>query len=78
MADVVFRNDNHEEIDRSRTIHVIAEECLPTLIGIPGSAGHVLGHGGLTDLEAELQEFSVDARCAPQRIVRAHLPDQLP
>ncbi len=34
---------NHEEIDRSRTIHVIAEECLPTLIGIPGTAGHVFG-----------------------------------
>ena len=57
---------------------MIAEECFPALIGISGSAGHVLGHGGLTDLEAELQEFPVDARRAPQRIVRAHLPDQRP
>ena len=69
---------NHEEIDRSRTIHVIAEEYLPTLIGIPGTAGHVLGHRGLTDLEAELQEFPVDARRAPQGIVRAHPPDERP
>ena len=69
---------DHEEVDRSSTIRVIAEECLPALIGIPGSPGHVLGHGGLADLEAELQELSVNARCAPQRIFQAHLPDQRP
>jgi hypothetical protein len=61
----VAQDDKHEEeperdcrhdkeIDRSGTIHVIAEECSPAVIGIPGTAGHVLGHGGLTDLEAEL------------------------
>lgn len=69
---------DHEEIDRSRTIHVVAEECLPILVGIPGTAGHVLGHSGLTDIEAELQEFPVDTRRAPQGIVRAHLPDEHP
>jgi len=69
---------NHKKIDRGRTIHVIAEEYFPAVIGIPRSAVHVLGHGGLTDREAELQELSVDARRALQGIVRTHLPDERP
>jgi hypothetical protein len=34
-------------------------------------------NGGLTDLDAELEQFSMDARCAPERVVQAHLTDQV-
>lgn len=30
--------------------------------------GHVLGNGGLTDLNSQFQEFAVNSRCAPQRV----------
>jgi len=39
-------------------------------------AAEVLGDGRLGDLEAELAEFTVDARCAPERVGRVHLPNQ--
>ena len=39
---------------------------------------HVLGDAGLSDVKAELEQFSMDARCAPQRVVHAHSPDQSP
>ena len=38
---------------------------------------HVLGHGGFRDLDPELQQFTVDSGCAPQRIGPAHSADQL-
>ncbi len=37
---------------------------------------HVLGHGGFRDLDPELQQFTVDPRCASQRIGSAHSADQ--
>jgi hypothetical protein len=37
---------------------------------------HVLGNARLCDLKLELEQFAVDARCAPQRVPDAHLPDQ--
>src|SRR4051794_3568625 len=41
-------------------------------------SGHVLGSRSLADIDAELEEFSMDARSAPERICQAHLADQLP
>src|SRR5436190_19607585 len=37
---------------------------------------HVLRDAGLRDLEAELEQLTMDARRAPQRIVNAHPTDQ--
>jgi len=34
-------------------------------------------NGGLSDLDAELEQFAVNARCAPARVVEAHLTDQI-
>jgi hypothetical protein len=36
----------------------------------------MLRDAGLSDLKAELEQFAMDARRSPQRIFRAHLPDQ--
>src|ERR1700731_1301816 len=35
------------------------------------------GHAGLSDIDAELEEFSMDPRRSPQRIGNAHLADKL-
>ena len=42
----------------------------------PVIAGEVLRHSRLRDLDAQLPEFAVDARRAPQRVGGLHLPDQ--
>src|ERR1700704_90618 len=42
------------------------------------SLDHVLRDARLSDLEAELEQLAIDARRSPQRIFRAHPPDQRP
>ncbi len=39
---------------------------------------HIFGHRRLGDLDSKLQEFTVDARRAPTRIVPADGADQVP
>src|SRR6202521_138566 len=69
------RHDEH--IHRSDPISVISEECPPSLRRRISSPDHVLGHAGLSDIDAELEEFSMDPRRSPQRIGNAHLADEL-
>ena len=65
-----------EEIGGHDLLDVIGQEGAPRLRRWCGRARHVLRHGGLRDLHAELQEFAVDPRRAPQRILVRHLPNQ--
>ena len=37
---------------------------------------YVLGHGGFRDLDPKHQQFTMDSRCAPQRIGLAQSADQ--
>src|ERR1700686_3127413 len=69
------RHDEH--IHRSDPISVVAEECPPALGRQVSSPDHVLGHAGLSDIDAELEKFSMDPRRSPQRIGNAHLADKL-
>ena len=69
------RHDEH--IHRSDPIRVVAEERPPALGRRVSSPDHVLGHAGLSDLDAELEEFAMDPRRSPQRIGNAHLADKL-
>ena len=60
------RDCRHDkQIHRSDPISVIAEECPPALGRRVSSLDHVLGHAGLSDIDAELEEFSVDPRRSP-------------
>src|ERR1700732_958354 len=69
------RHDEH--IHRCDPISVVAEECPPALGRRVSSPDHVLGHAGLSDIDAKLEEFSMDPRRSPQRIGNAHFADQL-
>src|SRR6202166_4166920 len=51
------RHDEH--IHRSNPIRVVAEECPPALGRRVSSPDHVLGHAGLSDIDAELEEFAI-------------------
>ena len=42
------------------------------------SPRHILRNGGLADIDTELEELSMNAGSAPERIGEAHLPDQPP
>src|SRR3954451_1997527 len=57
---------------------MVPEERSPPLRWWAPASGHVLGNRSLADIDAELEEFSMDARSAPEGICRAHLADQLP
>ena len=57
---------------------MVQEERSPALRWWAPASGHVLGNRGLADIDAELEEFSMDARSAPEGICQAHLADQLP
>ena len=38
---------------------------------------HVLCHGGLPDIDAELEQFAMDPWCSPERVGDAHLTNEL-
>ena len=38
---------------------------------------HVFGHTGLADGDAQFEQLTLDVGRAPQRVVTAHLPDQI-
>src|ERR1700680_2554539 len=69
------RHDEH--IHRSDPVSVVAEERPPALGRRVSSPDHVLGHARLSDIDAELEEFSMDPRRSPQRIGNAHRADKL-
>src|SRR5712675_2180708 len=54
-----------EQIHRGDAVGMIAKERPPALRWRVSSPGHVLGHAGLSDIDAELEEFSM-IRGAPQ------------
>src|SRR5580693_4586175 len=62
-----------EQIHRSDAVGMIAKERPPALGWRVSSLGHVLGDARLSDIDAELEEFSMDPRRSPQRIGNAHL-----
>src|SRR5262245_33339342 len=55
---------------------MVTHEAAPPLGGRATSLDHVLRDAGLSDLKAEFEQLAMDARGAPQRIVKAHPPDQ--
>src|SRR6266446_1511905 len=69
------RHDEH--IHRSDPVSVIAQERLPTLRRGFSSFEHIFGHARLSDIDAELEQLSMDPRRSPQRIGNAHLADKL-
>src|SRR3954452_21582639 len=47
---------------------MVQEERSPALRRWAPMSGHVLGNRTLADIDAELEELSIDARSAPERI----------
>ena len=88
LAPVMAQNDeaeehpkrdgwHDEEVDRRDTASVIAQKGQPGLRGRAFDPRHVRGNRCLRDLDLELQNLTVNTRCAPQRIGEADLADQV-
>jgi hypothetical protein len=67
---------NDEQVHGSNVWRVVMQEGSPSLAGWPPSFDHVLDDARLRDFKPELEQFAVDAWCAPKRIFDAHPPDQ--
>src|SRR5262249_19065771 len=67
---------DNEQVHGGDVRRVVAQERAPSLTWRSLPLDHVLGHRRLGDLKAELKQFAVDARRAPQRILDTHSPDQ--
>ena len=74
-----FRKPRDDQQAGGRDLgHVIAQERAPALGRRATPVKHVLGHGGLGGLDAELEELAMEAQGTPERIGLAHLTDQGP
>src|SRR6267142_1981248 len=57
------RDRRHDEqIHRRDAVGMVMKKRLPALRRWPSSLHHILGHAGLSDIDADLEEFSMDPR----------------
>ena len=69
------RRRDHECVDRGDGCHLVPQEAAPSRGGSLRAPREVPADSSLAQLDAELEQFAVDARPAPGRIGAAHLTD---
>ena len=62
----------------TRVVDVVRQERAPRLRGGIPAPQHVFADAGLPDVDAQLEQFAVDPRGAPERILSAHATDEIP
>ena len=67
---------NHEQVHRRDAVNMIMQERPPTRRWRAPTLCHVSSDRGLPDIDAELEELTVDARGAPERIRDAHVANE--
>src|SRR3974390_3828379 len=55
---------------------MVAQKRAPSLTLLSMPLDHVFGDARLRDFKPELEQFTMDARCSPQRVLDTHSPDQ--
>lgn len=66
-----------KEIDGDQLLGMILQECAPGLRWRLAAADYVFTHAGLTDSDAQLAQFTMDAWCTPSGVFAAHPADQV-
>src|SRR5215469_6621726 len=69
---------DREEINGDDLREMVLEESVPVLRRRFTASDHVLGDAALADVDAELEQFAMNARCTPGGILPAHPADQVP
>jgi hypothetical protein len=67
---------HREEINSDGRLQMVREEGAPTLRAWFLPRRHQPRNRSLRDLEPQLQQFSMDPRCAPEGVREGHLPNQ--
>src|ERR1019366_1935482 len=67
---------DNEQVHGGNVRRVVPQKGAPSLTWRSASLDHVLGDARLRDIKPELQQFAVDTRRTPKRILHAHLPEQ--
>ena len=65
-----------KKIERRDTVGMVAQKRAPALRWWPRVAAHIPSDCRLSDLEAELEQFTMNVRGAPERICPAHLTNE--
>ena len=65
-----------EKVHRRNGLAMVSEERQPLLDGISQGSPHPSRDTPLREIEAQLEQFAVNARRSPGRIVGNHLKDQ--
>ncbi len=71
------RGCNNEHVDRRNLGQMVVQEATPGRGGDFGPPRQVSPDRGLADLDAELEQFAMNAGGAPEGIGHAHLADQI-
>ena len=66
-----------EEVDGDQLLGMILQKSAPGLRRRLAAVHHVFADAALADVDAEFEQFAVDARRTPTRILPAHLADQI-
>jgi hypothetical protein len=66
-----------EEVDGDQLRDVILQKGAPGLRRRLAAAHHVFADAGLADIDAELEQLTVNAGCTPTEILAAHPADQV-
>src|SRR5262245_53761328 len=66
VQDLETNRRHGEEIDRDHALDVILQEGLPGLRGWIAPAYEVLAHAGFADVDAQLEQFPMDAWRTPE------------
>src|SRR5450830_1792883 len=65
-----------KKVDRRNAVGMVAEKRTPALRWRPRVAAHIPSDCRLSDLEAELEQFTMNVSGAPERVRPAHLANE--
>jgi hypothetical protein len=77
VKDLETDGGHGEEVDGHQLLGVILQKCAPGLRRRFAAAHHVFADAALHDIDAELEQLTVDPWCTPTGILSAHLADQI-
>jgi hypothetical protein len=66
---------HYEQVHRSDAVGMISDKGVPALRGPPPASCYIFGHTRLPDVDAELEQFAMNAWGTPQGIGKAHIAD---
>jgi hypothetical protein len=77
VKDLEADRGHREEVDGDQLLSMILQKCAPSLRRRIAAAHHVFADAAFTDVDAELEQLTVDPWCTPKWILSAHFDDQI-